>query len=76
MSEYNINVSYIEELQNIGNTSELENILDKAKSKIVQGGIVNLVRKGTDGIISKFDQISTEDDLANYRRSVFKYLSY
>jgi hypothetical protein len=74
MSDYTINVTQIEELQTIANTSALENIFDKAKSAVVQGGVVNLVRKKENGSGDKFDEISTEADLDAYKKSVFKYL--
>lgn len=74
MTEYTINVSEIEELQIIRNTHQLENIFERAKSTVVQGGIVNLVRRTADGKSNKFDEITSEEDLSNYKNAVFKYL--
>jgi len=74
MPDYKINVAEIEELQTIRNTVQLETIFDRARSTVVQGGLVYLVRRSADGSTSKFDEISTEEDLARYKQSVFKYL--
>lgn len=72
--EYEINVTEVEELQMINNLAELEQIFSKAKSIIVQGETVVLLRKNTDGSIYKFEEITTETDLENYKETVFKYL--
>ena len=74
MREYVIDVSKIEELQTLNDTNELEKIFFKAKSTIVNGETVTLVRKGKSGDIQKFDEFSTMEDLERYRKSVFKYL--
>lgn len=69
MQEYVINVAEIEELQTIRNTGELEKIFERAKSTIVNGERVILVRRK-----EKFDELTTEEDLEKYREHVFKYL--
>ena len=74
MNDYTINVTQIEELQTINNTDELENIFARAKSAIVNGAKVLLVRKHAAGKTSKFDEIDTLDTLEAYRKGVFKYL--
>ena len=74
MREYVINVSGIEELQTLNDKNELENIFSRAKSTIVNGEKVLLVRKDKSGKIEKFDEINTEDELELYRQRVFKYL--
>lgn len=74
MSEYIINVTKIEELQTMRNLDALELIFERAKRTIVQGGTVVLVRKTADGQTIKFDDISNENDLDEYRKTVFKYL--
>jgi hypothetical protein len=74
MADYTINVGEIEELQTIQNTDQLENIFERAKSAIIQGGSVHLVRLSANGQ-NKFDQITTEEDLANYKSAVFRYLN-
>jgi hypothetical protein len=74
MPEYVINVAQVEELQMINDKDELEKIFTRAKSTIVQGGTVVLVRKSRGGKVERFDEISTEPDLKIYRTSVFKYL--
>jgi hypothetical protein len=74
MQEYEINVAEVEELQMIKSVAELEQIFNRAKSVVVQGETVVLTRQNSDGSTYKFDEISTEADLDNYRQSVFKYL--
>ena len=74
MREYVIDVSRIEELQNLKDTNELEKIFSRARSTIVNGEIVMLVRKDKSGTAQKFDEFSTLEDLDRYRKSVFKYL--
>ena len=74
MPEFIINVNEIEDLQMTGNTVELEQIFTRAKSTVIQGGIVILTRKYADERLENFDELSTEADLEEYRRTVFKYL--
>jgi hypothetical protein len=74
MQEYTINVNEVEDLQMVNNTDELEKIFTRAKSTVIQGGSVILTRKFADGSVEKFDEMTTEHDLENYRETVFKYL--
>ena len=74
MAEYEINVSDIEEYQMTGDKIELEQIFTRAKSTVVQGGTVILVRKYADGRFEKFDELTSEVDLEAYREKVYKYL--
>ena len=74
MAEYIINVSEIEDLQTISNVGELNRILARAQSTVVQGGTVFLVRTETGGAVHKFDEITTEEDLENYKQTIFKYM--
>jgi len=74
MRSYVIDVARIEELQTLSDKDELENIFFRAKSTVVNGEKVILVRKDKNGRSEKFDELSTEDDLENYRQRVFKYL--
>jgi stringent starvation protein B len=74
MQEYEINVSNIEELQMTNDVIELEQIFYRAKSVVVQGEVVSLVRENSDGTTYKFEEITTEADLDNYKQTVFKYL--
>jgi hypothetical protein len=74
MKEYVINVTKIEELQTLNDKHELEKIFDKAKSTIVNGERVLMIRKDRTGASQKFDELSTLDDLDLYRKRVFKYL--
>ena len=71
---FEINVTEVEELQMTNSVADLEQIFSKSKSIIVQGETVALVRKNTDGSTYKFDELTAESDLENYRLSVFKYL--
>lgn len=74
VEEYLIDVAEIEELQMIGDVELLKKIFSRGKSMVVQGGLVILSRKLRSGAVERFDKISTETDLEDYRRSVFKYL--
>ena len=75
MFEFTIDVAEIEELQKIENKDALDNIFTKAERIVIGGGIVHLVRKTSDGKSNKFDEFSTEADLAEYKKSVYKYLA-
>jgi hypothetical protein len=74
MKEYVINVAKVEELQTISNRDELERIFQRAKSTIVNGERVILVRKNGPGNPEKFDEFSTLEDLQQYKKRVFKFL--
>lgn len=74
MAEYTINVSEVEDLQNINNVAELNQMFARAQSTVVQGGTVILVRSTPDSSVYKFDEITTEADMENYKQTVFKYL--
>jgi hypothetical protein len=74
MAEYEINVSHVEEYQMTGDLIELEQIFTRAKSTVVQGGSVILVRRYADGRFEKFDELTSEVDLEAYREKVYKYL--
>ena len=74
MKEYVIDVGKVEELQTINNRNDLETIFDRANSTIVNGEKVVLVRKQKKGKAEKFDELTTQTDLEEYRKSVFKYL--
>ena len=74
MKTYVIDVSKIEELQNLNDKNELENIFYRANSTIVNGETVMLVRKNKNGGSEKFDEITTQEDLEQFRKQVFKYL--
>ncbi len=75
MKAYVIDVSKIEELQNLNDKDELENIFYRANSTIVNGEKVVLVRKNKNGGSEKFDEITTQEDLEQFRKRVFKYLN-
>ncbi len=74
MAEYTINVSEVEELQTISNAAELNKMFAKAQSTVVQGGTVVLVRGTPDGSVYKFDEITTETDMENYKQTILKYI--
>ena len=74
MAEYTINVSEVEDLQTISNVAELNKMFARAQSTVVQGGRVVLVRRTPDGSVYKFDEITTEAEVENYKEMVFKYL--
>lgn len=74
MNDYTINVTQIEELQTISNIDELETIFTRAKSTIVNGAKVILIRKEVSGKVNKFDEMDTLEDLEKYRERVFRYL--
>lgn len=74
MAEYIINVNEVEDLQMISNAVELNQLLTRAQSTVIQGGKVVLVRSSPDGTIYKFDEITTEADVETYKETVFKCL--
>ncbi len=74
MAEYTINVSEVEDLQMVSNVAELNQMFTRAQSTVVQGGTVVLVRRTSDGSAYKFDEITTEAEIENYKQTVFKYL--
>lgn len=74
MQEYKINVSEIEDLQMVKNILALDRIFRDAKSTIVNGEAVWLLRKQAGGNSEKFDELTTTEDLETYKKSVYKYL--
>ncbi len=74
MTSYTIDVTRIEELQTIKDLGTLENIFTRAKSTIVNGESVLLVRSKNGKNSEKFDEMTTLEELEAYRTSVFKYL--
>ena len=74
MIEFTIDIGQVEEWQVLKDIQELNRMFTKAKSTIVQGGIVLLSRINTDGSSYTTDEITTETELKIYREKVFKYL--
>ncbi len=74
MQEYIIYVNDIEALQMTKDLDELERIFLRAKSTIVQGETVVLMRKNQSGPAHKVDELTTEPDLSRYKDTVLKYL--
>lgn len=73
MQEYVINVTEIEELQTIQNIRELDAIFYRAQQTLVGGERVILVRKAA-GQTEAFDAFTTLEELAQYKKQVYKYL--
>jgi len=74
MRELVIEVGMIEEWQTLNDVNELERVFEKARSTIVNGEKVILARKQKKGGIDKFDELTTLDDLEEYRKRVYMYL--
>ena len=74
MQSYIINLNQVEELQMIKGSDELERIFNKAKSAIVQGEKVVIMRTDPGGAANKVDELSTEPELEKYKDEVMKYM--
>lgn len=74
MQQYIIDVNDIEELQMTHDTDALDTIFQRAKSTIVNGEMVVLQRKQSDGSVNPVNEFTTLEDLEHYRRSVYRYL--
>jgi hypothetical protein len=74
MQEYIISVGQIEELQMLNDRNALDAILNRAKSTIVNGEIVALVRETRTGEVYRFEEISNLADLEVYKKNVYKYV--
>ena len=74
MQEYIIQINTIEELQMIKDKEELERIFNKAKSTIVQGEPVILMRTNPGGETTKVNELTTEVELEQLKAQTFKYL--
>jgi hypothetical protein len=74
MAEYIIYVGQIEELQMLNDKPALDAIFRKAQSAVVGGEVVALVRKTASGESYRFEEISTLEDLNEYRKRVYKYV--
>jgi hypothetical protein len=74
MDEFIISVGKIEELQMLNDKDSLDAIFYKAKSTIVNGEKVALIRESRSGESYRFDEISTLTDLEDYKKNVYKYV--
>lgn len=74
MKDFFINVTEIEELQMTHSTHELDKIFSRARSVVIGGGTIALMRKPANGKAYRFDEISTEQALEDYKKQVYKYL--
>ncbi|MGV3529305.1 MAG: hypothetical protein ACO1OO_10455 [Flavisolibacter sp.] len=74
MEDYKINVSKVEELQTLNDRDALDKIFERAKSAVVNGAKVLLMRKGFASSAEPFQEIDTLEDLETYRSTVFRYV--
>lgn len=74
MEDYIINVGKIEEWQMIKDIQSLDEVFRRAKSTLVGGGTVALIREQRNGDVYRFEEFTNLDDLAEYRKNVYKYL--
>lgn len=74
MAEYIIYVGQIEEFQMLNDRQSLDAVFRKAQSAVVGGEVVALVRKNPNGESYRFEEISTLEDLNEYKRNVYKYV--
>ena len=74
MSEYIIYVGQIEEFQTLNDRQSLDAIFRKAKSAVVGGEVVALVRQNRNGQSDRFEEITTLEDLNEYKARVYKYV--
>ena len=74
MTDFEINLTRIEELQMIGNVHELDNIFQKAYIAITGGRKVILYRRMATSQNQKIEELDTEDALKDYKDRVYKYL--
>jgi hypothetical protein len=74
MAEFIIIVNQIEEYQMLNDRQSLDAIFRKAQSAVVGGEVVALVRQNANGQQSRFEQISTLEDLNTYKKNVYKYV--
>ena len=74
MEKFRIDIAKIEEWQTIADISSLGKLFQQAKSAIVNGNPVLLVRNDRFGKQEPFDEFSTLEDLDRFRQSIFKYL--
>lgn len=74
MNEFIISVNKIEELQMLNDRPALDALFFKAKTTIVNGEKVALIREGRSGEKYRFEEISTLSDLEDYKKNVYKYV--
>lgn len=74
MKDFVIDVSKVEEWQMLNDRSELEKMIEKSKSALVNGAKVIFVRGNHGSPPQKFEEIDNLADLEKYKERVFKYL--
>lgn len=74
MEDYSITVNDIEEWQTIRDIDSLDRTFEKAKRTLVGGGKTILIRVQPNGDSYPFEEYSTLEDLAAYKKRVYQYL--
>ena len=74
MTDFEIDLARIEELQMLGDVHELDNIFQKAYIAITGGRKVVLYRRLAAINKEKIEEIETEEGLKDYKNHVYKYL--
>lgn len=74
MEDYIINVSKVEEWQNIKDIASLDEVFQRAKRTLVGGGTVALVREQRNGESYRFEEFTNLEDFEQYKKNVYKYL--
>jgi len=74
MEDYIINVGKVEEWQTIMDIASLDELFQRAKRTLVGGGTVALVREQRNGEAYRFEEFTNLEDLAVYKKNVYKYL--
>ena len=74
MEDYIINVGKIEEWQMIKDIQSLNEVFRRAKSTLVGGGTVALVREQRNSGSYRFEEFTNLEDLEAYRKNTYKYL--
>ena len=74
MEDYIINVGKVEEWQTIKDIASLDELFQRAKRTLVGGGTVALVREQRNGEAYRFEEFTNLEDLAVYKKNVYKYL--
>jgi hypothetical protein len=75
MEDYIISVGKVEEWQMTSDVAALDLMFDRAKRVLVGGGVVALVREQRSGDVYRVEELSTLEDLEEYRKGVYRWLS-
>jgi hypothetical protein len=74
MEDYIISVGKVEEWQMTSDVAALDLVFDRAKRVLVGGGVVALVREQRSGEMYRVEELSTLEDLEEYRKGVYRWL--